>query len=217
LLVAHALTNLLGWVGLTVTGTLLTLWPTMLRTQLDPTAERRTRQALPLLAGAVGLSAGGALAGLTWLSAVGVVGYLGALGLWGVGLWRPARTTKAWEFAPASVACALGWLFIGLGWAGWLLATAPDWQTVRETFVWPATALAAGFGVQVVTGALSYLLPSVLGGGPSVVRAGATWFNKAGLVRLIAINGGLALWLLPSPSWVKVTGSMLALLGAAAF
>ena len=217
LLVAHALTNLLGWVGLTVTGTLLTLWPTMLRTQLDPTAERRTRQALPLLAGAVGLSAGGALVGLAWLSAVGVVGYLGALGLWGVGLWRPARTTKAWEFAPASVACALGWLFIGLGWAGWLLATAPDWQTVRETFVWPATALAAGFGVQVVTGALSYLLPSVLGGGPSVVRAGATWFNKAGLVRLIAINGGLALWLLPSPSWVKVTGSMLALLGAAAF
>ena len=46
----HALTNRLGWVGLTVTGTLLTLWPTMLRTQLDPTAEPRTRQALPLLA-----------------------------------------------------------------------------------------------------------------------------------------------------------------------
>ncbi|NLG23065.1 MAG: copper oxidase, partial [Actinomycetales bacterium] len=32
LLVAHMMTNLLGWVGLTVTGTLVTLWPTMLRT-----------------------------------------------------------------------------------------------------------------------------------------------------------------------------------------
>ncbi|NMD47167.1 MAG: copper oxidase, partial [Propionibacterium sp.] len=35
LLVAHALANVLGWVGLTLTGTLLTLWPTMLRTRMD--------------------------------------------------------------------------------------------------------------------------------------------------------------------------------------
>ncbi|NMD46310.1 MAG: multicopper oxidase domain-containing protein, partial [Propionibacterium sp.] len=71
--------------------------------------------------------------------------------------------------------------------------------------------------VQVLSGALSYLLPSVLGGGPSVVRAGQYWFNKAGAFRLIAINGGLLLWLLPTPSWVKVTGSLLALGAATAF
>src|SRR5699024_1099220 len=34
LLAAPALLNLLGWVGLTVIGTLMTLWPTMLRTMI---------------------------------------------------------------------------------------------------------------------------------------------------------------------------------------
>jgi len=71
--------------------------------------------------------------------------------------------------------------------------------------------------VQLLTGALSYLLPSVLGGGPAAVRAANGWFNRGGGFRLLAINGGLLLWLLPFPSWVKVTGSMLALVAATAF
>ncbi|MFT4296928.1 MAG: multicopper oxidase domain-containing protein [Micropruina sp.] len=217
LLVAHALANVLGWVGLTLTGTLLTLWPTMLRTRMDDVAERWTQQALPVFGAAIAVSVGGALAGLGWLAAAGVGLYLVALGLWGRGLWRPARTRPPREFASASVGAALVWLVIGLGWAGALLATAPDWTAVREGFIWPAAVLGAGFAVQVLSGALSYLLPSVLGGGPSVVRAGQRWFNRAGAFRLIAINGGVALWLLPTPSWVKVTGSLLALGAATAF
>ena len=217
LLVAHAMANVLGWVGLTLTGTLLTLWPTMLRTRMDAVAERRTQQALPIFGAGIVISVGGALAGLGWLAAAGVAAYLVGLGWWGRGLWRPARTRPPREFASASVAAALVWLVIGLGWAGWLLATAPDWAAVREGFIWPAAVLGAGFAVQVLSGALSYLLPSVLGGGPSVVRAGQYWFNRAGSFRLIAINGGLLLWLLPSPSWVKVTGSLLALGAAVAF
>ncbi len=217
LLVAHAMANVLGWVGLTLTGTLLTLWPTMLRTRMDQVAERWTQQALPVFGAAIAVAVGGALAGLSWLAALGVLLYLVALGLWGRGLWRPARTRPPREFASASVAAALVWLVIGLAWAGWLLATAPDWTAVREGFIWPAAVLGAGFAVQVLSGALSYLLPSVLGGGPSVVRAGQRWFNRAGSFRLIAINGGLLLWLLPSPSWVRVTGSLLALGAAAAF
>ena len=67
LLVAHALANVLGWVGLTLTGTLLTLWPTMLRTRLDPTAERWTRQALPVLTSAIAVAVGGALVGICLL------------------------------------------------------------------------------------------------------------------------------------------------------
>jgi len=216
LLVAHALTNVLGWVGLTLTGTLLTLWPTMLRTPMDATAERWTRQALPVFGTAIALADLGALVGIGWLATVGVVGYVAGLALWGRGLLRPAHTRPPREFGPASVAAGLVWWVVGLAWAGWLLATA-DWTGVDEGFIWPAAALGAGFAVQVLTGALSYLLPSVLGGGPSVVRAGQAWFNRAGGFRLIAINGGLALWLLPTPSWVKVTGSMLALVAAAGF
>ncbi|MGC3953116.1 MAG: hypothetical protein QM804_02490 [Propionicimonas sp.] len=217
LLVGHALANVLGWIGLTVTGTLLTLWPTMLRTRMDDRAELWTRRALPVFAAAVSVVVVGALVGLPWLATLGLVFYLGALGLWGRGLWSPTRNRPPREFAPLSVGVSLVWLVIGLVWAGWLLITAPNWAAVREGFVWPATVLAAGCAVQLVTGALSYLLPSVIGGGPSVVRAGQAWFNKAGGFRLIVINGGLALWLLPTPSWVKVTGSLLALVGAAMF
>ena len=217
LLVAHALANVLGWVGLTLTGTLLTLWPTMLRTAMDATAERWTRTALPWFGAAIVLSITGALVGISWLAALGIVGYLAALLLWGRGLVRPALTRPPREFAAASVAAGLVWLGIGLVWAGWLLTTASDWTQIREGFGYPAAALGAGCAVQVLTGALSYLLPSVLGGGPSVVRAGRAWFDRAAAFRLVAINGGLALWLLPSPSWVKVTGSLLALIAAASF
>ncbi|MCA0307637.1 MAG: multicopper oxidase domain-containing protein [Actinobacteria bacterium] len=216
-LVAHALTNVLGWVGLTLTGTLLTLWPTMLRTRMDAAAESWTRRALPVLLAGVALSAGGALAGPSWLSAVGIATYLCGLALWGRGLWQPLRAKPPTEFASASVAASLVWLCAGLAWAGWVLVTAPDWAAVREQFLWPAAALGAGFAVQVLTGALSYLLPSVLGGGPRVVRAGQRWFDAGAGFRLVAINGGLLLWLAPTPGWVKVTGSVLALGAAAAF
>ena len=216
LLVAHALTNVLGWIGLTVAGTLLTLWPTMLRTRMDDRAELWTRRALPVFLGAVGVAVVGALVGVAWLATLGLVGYLAALGLWGRGLWQPARNRPPREFAPLSVGVSLVWFGIGLVWAGWLLVTAPSWAAIREQFSWPAAALGVGV-VQLVTGALSYLLPSVIGGGPSVVRAGQAWFNKAGGFRLIAINGGVALWLLPTPSWVKVAGSLLALVGAVMF
>ena len=37
-LVAHTMTNLLGWIGLTVVGTLVTFWPTILRTRMDDRA-----------------------------------------------------------------------------------------------------------------------------------------------------------------------------------
>ncbi len=217
LLVAHALANLLGWVGLTVAGTLLTLWPTMLRTRMDTRAELWTRRALPLFGAAITTCVAGALLGFTWLAALGLVGYLAAFALWGRGLWGPARTRPPHDFATVSVAVSLIWLFVGLGWAGWVLVSATDWTAVKAGFGWPAAALAAGFGVQVLTGALSYLLPSVLGGGPAAVRAAQTWFNRLAGFRLVAINGGLLLWLLPTPSWVRVTGSVLALAAAAGF
>src|SRR6478609_4208592 len=61
LLVAHSLTMALGWLGLTVTGTLVTLWPTMLRSRMDDRAERLARQALPVLGASLTLTVVAAL------------------------------------------------------------------------------------------------------------------------------------------------------------
>jgi nitrite reductase (NO-forming) len=215
-LVAHALTNVLGWVGLTLTGTLLTLWPTMLRTRMDNRAERWTRLALPIFGAALVVAVGGALLGWSWLAAVGVGVYLVALALWGRGLWRPARNRLPSEFAPASVTAGLFWLTVAVAWVGWNLATTSDWSRIDETFVWPAATLAIGL-LQVLLGASSYLLPSVLGGGPSVVRAGQAWLNRWWPARVGVLNVCVLLWVLPTPWPVKSAAASLGILAAALF
>ena len=218
LLVAHAMANVLGWVGLTMVGTLLLFWPTLLGAKLDPMAERWTRQALPVFGSSIAVAVLGALVGVSYIAALGVVGYLCALGLFGRGLCRPARTNPPRQFPAASVAAGMVWLVVGLGWTGWLLATTSDWADVRASFGWAAAMLAAGCALQVLMGALSHLLPSVLAAGnPAVRDAAMLKMHKAGGFRIVTLNGGLLLWLLAPSSWLRVTGSMLALASAVAF
>ena len=89
-LVAHTLVNLLGWVGLTVLGTLVTLWPTVLRTRMDDRADRLARQALPVVGAAVVILPAGALLGLRWVVVAGLVAYLAGVAWGGRALLRPA-------------------------------------------------------------------------------------------------------------------------------
>ena len=217
LLVAHLASNLLGWVGLTVVGTLVTFWPTMLRTRMDDRAERLARQALPILVAGLVVLVAGALLGWRPLALAGVVGY--ALGLlwWGGALARPLLAKGLHEFAPASVWAALVWGMAGIVWVAALLALAPSWGSLGDVFPLVGGVLAVGFAAQLLSGALSYLIPSVMGGGPRVVRAGQAWFDRWGTVRLLVINAGLVLWLVPLPSWVKVTVATVVLAALVAF
>jgi len=216
-LVAHALTNILGWVGLTLIGTLLTLWPTMLRTAMDDRALRWTRIALPVFGAALLVAVGGALLGWAWAAASGVGVYLVALVLWGRTLWTPFRRRPPSEFAPASVAAGLLWLAVALGWVGWDLATTTsDWTVLDDTLIWPAGSLAVGL-LQVLLGASSYLLPSVLGGGPSVVRASQAWLNRWWVARVATANACLLLWVLPTPWPLKWIAAGLGVLTFALF
>ncbi|MFZ1411421.1 MAG: copper oxidase, partial [Micropruina sp.] len=217
LVIAHLVFNLLGWIGLTVTGTLITFWATMLRTRLDDRAERLARQALPLLGAGLVIMSGGALIGLRWLTTLGLLGYLAGLGWWGRALLRPLRAKPPREFAAASVAAALVWAVVGLAWLGGILIVARSWPDVLDAVPSVAGVFVIGFAAQLLTGALSYLLPSVRGGGPSAVRAARRWFDRGTTVRLAIINGGLVLWLLPTPSWVRVTVSSLVLIALATF
>ena len=63
---------MLGWVFLPIMGTLVTLWPTMLRTRLEPGAERRARRALPVLVVGILVVTTAAASGLDRLGAAGV-------------------------------------------------------------------------------------------------------------------------------------------------
>ncbi len=217
LLLAHVTVNVLGWVGLTVTGTLLTLWPTMLRTAIGPRAERRATQALPGLAGAIVLLVAGALADLRWVGVAALALYAVALLWWASAVLAPVRRALPREFAPASVGLALVWWLAGIVVVLVRLATTQTWAELVDGFGTTTAILVVGFAGQLLPGALSYLVPSVLGGGRTVVRAGQAWFDRLGTARLVVVNVGLLLCLLPVPGVVRVVVSVLVLVALAAF
>ena len=216
LLLAHSLTMVLGWLGLTVTGTLVTLWPTMLRTAIHPAAERVATRVLPALALALVAIAGGALAGEREVLVAGLVGYAVALSVWAWPALRPARVAPPRQFSVWSVAAGVLWLVAVLVVLAVQAATGPLTALVND--YGPVAAMfAVGFLLQVLTGALSYLIPSVVGGGSHVVRAGRARFETAAAARVIVVNAGLVLCLLPVPSVVRVVVSVLVLVALAAF
>ena len=208
LYVAHISMNVLGWIGLTAIGTLLLLWPTVLHARLRDTADAVARRALPILAVGVLLLAAASLWGPQLLAALGALVYL--VGLAPV-LWeavQQARHTPPKTYAGWSLAAAMVWLAFSVGGMGLLVATAPGWAEAPDRLAWLLTPLVAGFGVQLLLGALSYLIPVVTGGGPEAGRAAAAELDRAAVFRVLVVNGGIALYLLPLPSLVRVTLSL---------
>ncbi len=204
LIVAHSLVMVLGWLGLTMTGTLVTLWPTMLRTRIDERAERLARQALPGLLVGLLVVAAAAVAGLRAGVVAGLALYAGALAWWARALLGPARRRPPNGFATLSVTAALCWYAAGIAWVGVTVATTPTWSGLENGYDGIATGFAVGFAAQLLTGALSYLLPVVLGGGPSVVRSASAWLDRAAVLRVTTVNAALVLALLPVPGTVRL-------------
>jgi nitrite reductase (NO-forming) len=214
--VAHVVVMLLGWVGVTVLGTLVTLWPTMLRVVVGDGALPAARRALALLAPGVAVAAAGALLDARLLAAAGLGLHLAGLGT-AVGPWvEQARGRRPEGFAPWSVAAAVGWYGVAVVSLGGILVAAPGWVQVQAGLRSLLPLLAAGFAAQVLLGALAHLGPMVLGGGPAAVRAARAVVERGAGARLVLVNGGLVLFALPSPSLVRVGASVLALGGLAA-
>ena len=221
LVLAHALLNVLGWIGLTVAGTLVTLWPTILRTRADEHAAAGAARALPVLAAGVLVAAAGAAAGLLPLLAVGLAAYLVGLGIIGVSLWRAARNAPPRTFAALSVGVAFLW------WAGCVLAIVvatvasflggAGLAGVADAVGRTVPYLAAGFAAQVLVGALSYLIPVVLGGGPTPVRVGTTAFDRGATLRIAVANAALVVCALPVSSLMRVVASALYFVAMASF
>ena len=214
---AHASVNVLGWVGLTVVGTLVTLWPTMLRTRMAEGAERAAYRALPVLAGAVAVVAGGAVLGLTLVATLGLLGYLAGLGLVTPAFVAAARGKPPASYSTWSVLAGVVWLVGSLVALVVGMAVAPSWSAVAACLDAVIAPVAVGFAAQVLLGALSYLVPVALGGGPAAVRAAIAEIERAGALRVTVVNAGLLVCVLPVPSLVRVLCSVLVLAGLAAF
>jgi nitrite reductase (NO-forming) len=215
--VAHATVNLLGWVGLTVVGTLVTLWPTILRTRIPAGAERAAQRALPLLVVAVLVAAGSALAGVQLLAAAGLLGYLAGLGLTARPFAAAARSRPPSSYPAASVLSGVCWLLGCLAVLTVGIATAPSWLVAGDRLGAVVPYLAVGFGTQVLLGALSYLLPMALAGGPAPVRAANAVMDRAWPVRIAGVNAALLACALPVPGPVRTAAAAVVLAGLASF
>lgn len=217
ILLFHAQVNVLGWVTLTVLGTLVTLWPTVLRAQVAQGATRDARRGLIACSAGLLLLASGAALWLRPLIALGLAGFAAGVAV----SLRPAVTALRQRppvtFAGLSMAAGSCWLLVTLGWDAWALLSAPGPAAAADHFDLLAVALAVGFASQVMMGALSYLLPMALGGGPAMVRQNAQGLNRCPRLRLAAVNLGLVtlLWV-PVPA-VRAGGALLAAAGAAMF
>ena len=214
---AHVTLNVLGWVGLTVLGTLVTLWPTMLHTQVVDGAERASRRALPVLVTAIAATALLALYANQALAALGLACYLAGLVIAGRPLVEEAIHRRPSTYATWSVCVGITWYAVTLVVLTAVVAVAPTWSAAAEGADHLAVPLLVGFGAQVLLGALSYLVPVVLGGGPAMSRRTIAILDTGARARLVVINIGVLAVVLPLPAALRTVLSVSALAALAAF
>ncbi|MDN6795243.1 MAG: hypothetical protein L0L69_09395, partial [Propionibacterium sp.] len=194
LTVAHALVGVGGWVGLTMAGTLVTLGPTMLHARLDPAAVQLALGALPVMV--VGILGGSTAAVLDWMPGVGVgvlVATLAAAVGIGVPLVRALRARTPSTHPSWSTAAGVLWLLAGAVVVGVNALRVPDAAALRDADLSWLPLVGAGGLLQILVGALSHLMPVVIGGGPSVLRAGIAELERFSVVRLVVRNAALVL------------------------
>lgn len=210
---AHVPIMVLGVLGITVLGTLVVLWPTMLRTKMEPAAPRQAQRALPGLALAVAVIA---FSGL-WrpLAGIGALLYLLSAVAVVAPLWRTGARKGVTNYAGLSTAAALAWLAwcvirLGVG-----VSYAANDDAARAVAHGLRLAVVSGFALQILLAALSFLTPVMLGGGPAMSRLTHAIMDRYTWWRITTINLCLALACLPLPPVVRgITGLSAALAGA---
>ncbi|WP_024793552.1 multicopper oxidase domain-containing protein [Tomitella biformata] len=216
-IVSHALINVFGWIGLTVLGTLVTLWPTILRTRMAAGVEKAALRGLPVLGAGLIVAVGGALGGLIWLTAVGLAIYTGATGYV---LWPhidEARRKRPLHFPSMSVFAGVLWLLGSLAALTVGFALSSTWMDAEDWLRAVVPALVVGFLAQVLLGALSYLMPVVLGNRPSATQIATAALNRVSSARITMVNGALLLCVLPTPDRVQQLSWIVVAVGLGSF
>ncbi|KDS94347.1 multicopper oxidase [Dermabacter hominis 1368] len=232
LLLAHQVVNILGFVGVTVSATLLTLWPTVLRTKLDTAkASRASRFLIVMVIGTLiamlGALVDNVLVGLAGLTLY-ILGQV-VLGSLLVALARQSAQQTRREplalFPVLSIGTAALWLLgtcVAL-WGLWFSSIgSSDGSPVTSPLNFSLTAarlhdlsvpFVAGFLLQLLLGAMSYLLPASMGGGPRALKAGLAVMSRWAVFRVVALNLALGMF-----AFASVTGTVgEALFGALTF
>ncbi|MCL6538564.1 MAG: hypothetical protein K6T28_08270 [Acidothermus sp.] len=161
LFAAHVMVNVLGWVGMTVVGSACAMWPMILATRLPSETAGVARLSGAACGVGLALGVGGLLGSEPIAVGAGLAAYLlGVVVVLGF-LLRTAVRVGRRPHAAVFVASGIVWLGAA---SVWLLLHGPGVLAVELDRVVPW--LIPGFVVQVLLGALGYLVPVVFGGGP---------------------------------------------------
>ncbi|MDN4519765.1 multicopper oxidase domain-containing protein [Mycolicibacterium austroafricanum] len=214
---AHVHLTLLGWVGLTVLGTMLTLWPTTLRARIGPDTHAAARRALPVLCAGLALTAAGMLAAVVWLTAAGLLCYAVGVGVVAVPLVRSAVGRRPQGPAAWMLGAATGWLAAAVVYEAGRLLVAGSVQALPAVTAETLPILIVGFTVQVLMGALTQLLPMLVGRGPAEHKAVAELLSAGWPARVAAINVAVPLVAGNWPDPLPLLGWVLAAAAVATF
>lgn len=208
LVLAHVSLNLLGWVGLPILGTIVTLWPTMLRTRIAPNAALLGRKALPFLISGVVVTGIGFGIGFPTLAAVGLAAYLAGFVRTLQPMFFVMRTKKPAAFSTWTALAGVAWLLAAVVALGARAAVSSDVASVEEG-VAPVAFVGVVGVVQVLIGCMAYLVPAMAAGGPAIVRLRNDIADSAMVARFALLNAGAVIALFASESGRVVGASML--------
>jgi hypothetical protein len=224
--VAHAWLNLLGFVTLVITGTLVHFVPTVVGSRIR--RRRSAGVAIAFLAIAAPLTALGYALGPGMGDSLAVFGAVAALAgaavltMHGYQAWQDRAgwtSDHGWHtLTGGSLLLAPAWLIVAalIACVG-ILTNGADPSGWRLDRVW--APLVVGFVVQVLLGALSHLLPAVGPGTPQAHASQRRILGRDGLVRLAAWNVGvgmLTIGLVTGATTVALAGLALVLTTATA-
>lgn len=212
---AHLHANLLGWVGLTIIGTLVTLWPTVLRTQMDPKAIGNAKWGLKFLLGGILGAILGALLSQPWLLAA-------SIGIYLIGFFLalvPAALLMRRRLPDRSSS----WMLLtgALGLVALLIADlivvlvfrSPE--KILNSIEAHLVLIFTLWLLPILLGALTYLLPVVLGRGPASNRQLESTLNRGWRWRLFLLPLSSLIQLLPQK--FHIVGFLLAALALGVF
>lgn len=214
---AHVHLTLLGWVGLSVLGTMFTLWPVTLHARIGPDTAAAARRALPALGAGLAVAVAGMLASSVWLSVAGLLCYAAGVGVAVVPLVRNARARTPRGPAAWMLGAAMVWLAVAVLSEAVRLAAAGSLDALPAIASDVLPVLTVGFTVQVLMGALTQLLPAILGRGPHQHRRIAETLCSGWQLRVLLLNVSVPLVAGPWPAPLPLIGWVLAAVSLVTF
>lgn len=213
---AHLTLNVLGWISLTIAGTLVTLLPTTLRIRMP--VWRGRPSAWLLMGGVAVLAAGWAFDSHPVKAAGALIYALGALSM-GVMVRRVLATKRKWPMPISAkhLLCAFVWFSLGsVALAVQAVRGSDELMAFRDPFL---LVFVGGWMAQTLLGAWMFLLPMWRAGHPEERRRSWAAMEMLGGVQLFALNAGLLILVMrvgtPEPGPAAAVGLVMAL-GAAA-